>query len=213
MRSLAALVCLAAVLCGCVRRRAGLSGAADPRHHRDQRRRHQRHLHAGAGRGDAQGPRPADRDREPARRRLQHRRAGLRGSRARRLHDLHPSGRAARVQPVPVQVAGLRSGGVRAGHAAFHHRAGAGGRANRSTSTRCRAAGAVESEARHAQLFHRRGSVRRVLRPHQARVWRRHRQGAVPRRRRGGEFAPDRRDAGRLPRPLQCARADGSPGW
>ena len=57
-----------------------------------------------------------------------------------------------------------------------------------NVSTLSESAGAVESEVRHAQLFHRRGAVRRVLRPHQAGEWRRHRQGAVPRRRRGGEL-------------------------
>ncbi len=77
------------------------------------------------------------------------------------------------------QVAGLRSGRVRAGHPAFHHRAGAGGRQIAQRQHAVRSAGVVESEARHAQLFDRLGPVRRVLRPHQAGRRRRHRQGAV----------------------------------
>ncbi len=53
-----------------VRPRAELSGASDPGHRHDQRRRHRRSVHARTRRGAAQAPRPAggNRGESPGRR-------------------------------------------------------------------------------------------------------------------------------------------------
>ena len=120
-----------------LRARAGLSEQADPRHHRQQRRRHERHLRARARRRTAEAARPADHRGEPLRRRHEHRRPRLLRSAQRRLQHLHPAERGADAERIHLQVDPLQSGkGLRPDHQLLHQHPGAGGERARSASTR-----------------------------------------------------------------------------
>ena len=72
-----------------------------------------------------------------------------------------------------------------------------------NVSTLRRACGAVEGQARHAELFGAGGAAPDLPRGLEAAHRRRHRAGAVPRRRRGGQRHAHRHDAGHLHRARQ----------
>ena len=187
-----------------IRARPGLSHAPDPRAHRDQRRRHQRHFPAPHRRPDAKALGPAADRREPARRRHECRRARLLRGAKRRLHHLHAAGGDARLQQIPVQEARLRCRkGFRADHQSVFQHPGAGGQFQARREDARRTGRAVEGEARYAELRSAVGAARAVHGEVEGEDRRRPRARAVSGRRRGGQRRHRRLDAGCVLRPRQ----------